>query len=67
MKMDKAKADSIIDQLAHAKELLAVGRAYGIRVIATREAVDGLMQSTHPDAQQVVANIAVSDRIDGIL
>ena len=65
--MDKATADSFIDQLAHANVLLAIGRAYGIRIIATREAINGLLQSTHPETRQVVANIPVSDHIANIL
>lgn len=66
-KLDKAQADSTIDQLAHALDFLTRGRSYGIRVIATAECIEGLMQSDHPDRDVVIANIAPSGRIDGIL
>lgn len=65
--LDKAQADSTIDQLAHALDVLMCGRVYGIRVIATPACLEGLMQSDHPDRDVVVANIAPSGRIDGIL
>lgn len=62
MKIDKPTANSLIDQLAHVLPLLTQGRACGIRVIATRECIDGLMQSDRPERNVVIANIA----IDGI-
>ena len=54
---DKATADAIIGQLSQAIPVLMQGRALGIRVTATQSAIDGLLQSSHPDTAQVVANL----------
>lgn len=62
-KIDKDAADSIIGQLSGAKNLLAQGRSYGVRVVVTREAMKGLMESTHPDAAYIVANLKVDDSV----
>jgi hypothetical protein len=67
MKIDEQTANSIIDQLAHALPLLAEGRKFGIRVIATEECIEGLSQSDRKERDDVIANIAVSGRIPGVL
>lgn len=63
----KTEADATIDQLAHALDVLKQGRSFGIRVIATPECIEALMQSDHPDRDAVVSNIASSGRIPGVL
>lgn len=65
MKIDKQVADSIISQLAGAKQLLAQGRAFGIRIVATAEAIEGLRQASHPDTDQAIANIKVDNGVSG--
>ena len=62
-RFDKQMADRFIDELSGAKGLLAIGRAYGIRVVVTAAALEGLRQSTHPDAAYIVANLKVDDSV----
>lgn len=63
MQIDQQDADNIIGQLAGAKQLLAQGRGFGIRLVATTKAIDGLRQSTHPEAEAIIANIKRDDTV----
>ncbi len=67
MKIDEQTADNIVAQLSAAVGVLAEGRRYGIRVVATAEAVDALNQSAHPAAARVVANMVSLDEIPDAL
>ncbi len=60
--INEQQADSIIEQLSHAMSILMQGRGYGIRVVATQEAIDNLSKSKHPDTKMVVSNLLVLDR-----
>lgn len=60
MALNKATADAIIEQLSGATGVLTEGRKWGIRVVATPECIEGLMQSDHPARDAVVANILVT-------
>lgn len=63
MKIDKQTADQIIAQLSGAMLVLEQAGPFGIRMVATKEAVAGLRQSTHPDTEHVIANLLVTDAI----
>lgn len=67
MTIDKTLANTTIEQLSHAFGVLQQGRSFGIRVIATPECLEGLKLADHPERDAVIANIAPSDRIKGIL
>lgn len=57
MKFDEVTADEIIGQLAAATQILEQGRAFGIRIVASSDALDALEQSSHPDKDRVIGNI----------
>lgn len=61
MKIDQQQADDLVQQLSGAIHLLERGRAFGIRVVATDEAIAGLLQSSHPDTQRIVSNIKLDN------
>jgi hypothetical protein len=63
MKFNKETSYSIVSQLSAAMDVLTQGRKYGIRVVATEEAIAELQQADHPDAAIVVSNLAPLDRV----
>lgn len=59
MSFDKGIADLIVRNLSGAKEILEQGRSFGVRIVATEDAVKSLSQSNHPDKDLVLSLICV--------
>ena len=55
--MNRETANVVVSQLGAALGVLNQGRSLGIRVVATASAIEGLRQSDHPWAQQVIAHM----------
>ncbi len=51
----------MIEELARVPDLLRIGRAYGFTVTATPMAIYALLESTHPSASMILANVCPVD------
>ena len=60
MRFSKEKADVFIAELAAAKNVLAVGRLYGIRIEVDASATQALSQSDHPSKMLVLENLLIT-------
>ena len=67
MQIDEKMADSLIEQLSEIQPVLEQGRAFGIRVVMTREAWNALLDSKNPKTEGVVSNVVVLDEIPDAL
>lgn len=61
MKFDKQTADRIVDDLSKAKGILFNQRSLGIHVSADKDTIEALRQSDHPDVNQVIGNLLLSN------
>ena len=59
---DAQTADLLVEQLASVMPILTQGRAFGIQVMVSEDALHSLQQSSHPQAATVLANLPCARR-----